>query len=156
MSIKNHICPHCGELTKWTIKASQINYPPTGKNYDWAEVGATATCPACQKDISTRVSINLSNSKVSSILYWPFPKVENKTYYVIASVRNHIPTSTWVQVLHISETLEDAESMLQNGENASYWTIVADILILDHTGYRYLDGTLLHPSANGRINYDYR
>lgn len=156
MSNLTGLCPTCGETNPWRFGGIRLSLPPTGGDYTWVETDATAHCPACGAAIPVRVRVDLDNGQIDRLVHSPLPAIPDRRWYVVARIRKHAATLVSVAVLAFAETAEVAQAHLQRAGGpygqGSYEERC--MLELSAAGFRRLDGTPLHASANGSIQYD--
>ena len=147
------LCPFCGNVEAWSFHKTQISYPPTGGDYEWSEVGSYALCPVCNEEIAVRVKVDLATRQIQALVSSPIPAKEDWHCYVVAFVETYAADLVVVRVLLFAETEAIAQEQLRVNKVTSLWAEGPTILDLSHEGYKDLDGTLLHPSANEQIKY---
>ncbi len=148
------LCPTCGVIDAWRFNGVSVSLPPTGGDYTWAETDATAHCPACGASIPVRVRVDLDDQQIEHLVHSPLPTLPDRRWYVVARVRNHAAdlVSVTIQAFATTEAaaLRDLEAV--GGAYKGYEQRC--VLEVSAAGYRRLDGTPLHASANRVISYE--
>ena len=153
MESMHGICPACGAVQKWEFNNPSIGYPPTGGDYDWAEVPAETTCPTCKEKITARVKVDLDTHQVSKLISSPMPTQEGWSCFAVAFVEQYGVNSILVKVLHFASTQAAAQRLLDENHAVSVGAAAPSILKLSKNGFMYLDGNLVQSTIDEQIRY---
>lgn len=147
------LCPMCGTVGPLEIRGASASPPPTGGDYEWAEVPAEARCPSCAATFAVRVRIDLNDGSVSRLVSSPLPQTDGWRWYVVATVERLSAAIVTVQVIGFARDLRSAGRLL-DAAGGAYDRGYAQrtILALGKGGYTLIDGSPLHP-APGLVAY---
>lgn len=147
------LCPMCGTVGPLEIRGASASPPPTGGDYEWAEVPAEARCPSCAATFEVRVRIGLNTGSISRLVSSPLPQADGWQWYVVAVVERLSAAIVTVQAIGFASDLESAWRLL-DAAGGAYDRGYAQrtILALSKGGYALIDGSPLH-HAPGVVAY---
>jgi hypothetical protein len=147
-------CPHCAVVGPWSFGSVGGGLPPTGGDYSWMETDTQATCAACGARFPVRVRVDLDTWELDRLISSPLPSAALGVMYAAARVRNHATNLVAVTVFGIAPSQTEAETILAAAGGAYDGGYEQRcVLELSAAGFRRLDGTPLHASANQVLAY---
>ncbi|NJN17865.1 MAG: CPXCG motif-containing cysteine-rich protein [Oscillochloris sp.] len=155
MSEQRGVCPFCAHVAAWRFSGVSVSLPPTGGDYEWAEVEASTGCPACAQPIAVRVRVDLDDYTVDRLISSPMPQTAEWRRYVAATINRHAANLVTVQVFAVAEDVATVQQALEkHGGEGHLSNLRRTVLELSQAGYREPNGAPLHASAQDAIHYD--